>query len=92
MVLRWFNVNHAYLYGGKQGQGPWVCEHAYIYGTGTTISRHCDGGWVSSDYSCPGDLWYWYNNGVAVSSHAGNDSSVGRTIYGHTYVESETCV
>lgn len=83
------NVNHAYLYGGTQGNGPSVCEHTYIYGSGSTASRRCDGGWVSSDSSCPGDNWYWYNHNIELSAHAGNSASGSRAIYGHGFVETE---
>jgi hypothetical protein len=87
----WFNVNHAYVPNGKQGQGPWVCEHTYVYGTGYTASRQCDAGWVSSDPLCPpGDLWRYYPQ-IELSGHVGNDTTNQIiTVWGHAYVESET--
>jgi hypothetical protein len=86
-VVGSFNVNHGYVPGSSFGG---VCESAYIYQTSDQVSRNCaNNAYATSDSGCPGDLWYWYNNGYTLVGYVGNNQSVGQYISGHVYVETE---
>ena len=65
-----------------------VCEHAYIAGTGTTVSNHCE---INNAYSfC--DLYYYYKHGYELSAHAVNNQQFSELIWGHArVVEERTC-
>ncbi len=80
----WFdgypNTNEAY----HEGSSVADCEHTYIYGTGDTVSDRCGTGVVKSE--C--DLYFYYNNHYALSSHAGNNGNVERIIWGYAYIQS----
>lgn len=65
-----------------------VCQHTYLYGTGTTVSRHCGetpegAGW---------DLMCYYVEGRALSGHAGNANAFSQPIFGSAYIETVRCV
>jgi hypothetical protein len=78
------NVNHSYIPGGGY---PSVCERAYQYFSGVTVSRRCAPGYASSDVNyCAGDLWPWYGTELLLT--AANNQSLYVAIDGHTYVES----
>jgi hypothetical protein len=65
-----------------------VCQHTYIHGTGTTVSRHCGG----TPQGAGNDLMCYYAEGRELSGHAGNDNSFEQPIIGETGIEKVTCV
>lgn len=65
-----------------------VCEHTYIYGTGTTVSRHCGGNPQSAGW----DLMCYYVEGRELSGHVGNDNPFQQPMEGYTYIEAVHCV
>jgi hypothetical protein len=65
-----------------------VCEHTYIAGTGTTVSRRCG----SNPQNASVDLMCYYVEGRSLSAHAGNDNSFEQPIVGDAYVEGVKCV
>jgi hypothetical protein len=65
-----------------------VCEHTYIYGTGTTVSRHCG----STPQTAMTDLMCYYAEGRELSAHVGNDNSFQQPIYGVTGIVKVTCI
>lgn len=85
-VNGYFNYNWAHAQNSLEGgTGKPVCEHTYIYGTGTTVSNHCES---PSAYSfC--DLYWYYKNGYELSGHAVNDMAFSELIWGHTNIVTE---
>ena len=65
-----------------------VCQHTYLYGTGTTVSRHCG----ATPEGAGWDLMCYYAEGRALSGHAGNANSFQQPIYGSAYIETVHCV
>ena len=69
---------------------PESCEHTYIQGTGTTVSRRCGKGVVSAGT----ELDCYLLNGVHLSGHVGNGNN-GKyqiEVQGETYVETNHCI
>jgi hypothetical protein len=79
----YFNQNVAWDPNGWN-----VCQHTYIYGTGTTVSRRCGGTPQGAGY----ELHCYYVEGRELSGHVGNDNSFEQPIYGETSVETNHCV
>jgi hypothetical protein len=69
------DVNAAEYYGEGTVN---VCEHAYDRGNGDTVSDRCGNGFAGSS----GDLAYYFEHNIELSSHAGNNSEHPHTIYG----------
>jgi hypothetical protein len=70
-----FDVNAAeYLGSGTVD----VCEHVYRRSTGETVSDRCANGIATSK----GDLAYYWEHGIELSGHAGNNSEQHHTIWG----------
>jgi hypothetical protein len=66
-----------------------VCEHTYILGTGSTLSRRCG---INSIGSAT-DLWCPYAEGKSMSGHAGNGATGSEAIVGLTGVQKErSCI
>lgn len=68
----------------ESGGGFPVCEHTYIAGGGTTVSRHCGG----DPENAGSDLACYFNDGYELSAHAGDDFSYEEYVAADAYVES----
>jgi hypothetical protein len=68
--------------------GWYVCQHTYIAGTGTTVSRRCGSTPQTAGY----ELMCYYAEGRELSAHAGNDNSFQQPIYGDAFIETVHCV
>ena len=75
-----FDKNAGEVPGGE------VCEHTYIQGTGTTVSRTCSKGFTASGL----DLDCYYVSGTHLSGHVGAGSGGGET-YGETWRVTPKC-
>ena len=70
-------------------KGNWlVCEHTYIYGTGTTVSRRCGNNPQYSGW----DLMCYYVEGRELSGHVGNNNNFAQEMEGSAYIEAVHCV
>lgn len=69
---------------------PESCEHTYIQGTGTTVSRRCGKGVVSAGT----ELDCYLLQGTRLSGHAGNGNNgvFEIEVRGETFVETNHCV
>lgn len=76
----YFNYNYVYHPGGG---GLAVCAHTYIRSTSETVARQCDPNSAANNYE---ELGPYYNEGIELSGHAGNDSSTTITVDAETYV------
>jgi hypothetical protein len=71
----YFYVNAAESYGEGTVN---VCEHVYDLANRATVSDRCKNGFAASE----GDLGHYWEFGIELSGHSGNNSGQSHTIYG----------
>lgn len=78
----WWNGDVFYNAAQYFGEGTVsVCEHTYRRSNGETVSNRCKNGVAGSE----GDLEVYYNLGIELSSHSGNNSEHNHTIVGSVF-------
>lgn len=70
-----FSQNYAYYSGSGTVN---VCEHTYDRGNGATVSDNC----ANNSAEAGNQLVYYYEHGIELSGHAGNNSENTHTING----------